>query len=160
MRYHIAQYLSIAALIALTSPVVAQESSRTQAGMLRCRTSASLGLVVGSHQKLTCRFDPSSGAPSERYTGYINRLGLDLGVVGGGVLSWAVLAPSQAVQRGVLAGKYVGASGEASLGVGVGANALVGGSKRSIALQPLSVEGQVGVNLALGVAGLTIRSVQ
>ena len=157
---HVSKIFAVAALIALSSPLAAQESSRAQVGMLRCRTSASLGLVVGSHQKLTCRFDPSSGAPSEGYSGYINRLGLDLGVVGGGVLSWAVFAPSQSVQRGVLAGKYVGASGEASLGVGVGANALIGGSKRSVALQPLSVEGQIGVNLALGVAGLTLRPIQ
>jgi hypothetical protein len=160
VSHPISQILSIAVLIALSSPLAAQESSRTQVGMLRCRTSASLGLVVGSHQKITCRFDSSSGAPSEGYTGYINRLGLDLGVVGGGLLSWAVFAPSQAVQHGALAGKYVGASGEASLVVGVGANALLGGSKRSVALQPVSVEGQIGVNLALGVAGLTLRSVQ
>jgi len=56
--------------------------------------------------------------------------------------------------------KYVGASGEVSLGLGVGANALIGDSQRSIALQPLSVEGQVGVNLAMGVAGLSLRSTQ
>jgi hypothetical protein len=84
-------------------------------------------------------------------------LGLDLGVTAGGVMAWAVFAPSTSVPHNALAGKYVGASGDLSLGVGVGANALIGGSHKTIALQPLSVEGQVGINLALGVAGMTLR---
>jgi Protein of unknown function (DUF992) len=75
----------------------------------------------------------------------------------GGVMAWAVLAPTNGVSPGALAGKYVGVSGDASLGVGGGANVLVGGSHRSVALQPVSVTGNVGINLALGVAGLTLR---
>jgi hypothetical protein len=88
----------------------------------------------------------------------IARVGLDLGFTGGGVLMWTVLARTKGLRRGALAGTYVGASGDIALGVGVGANALVGGTGRSIMLQPLSVSGQVGVNLALGVARLTLRS--
>jgi hypothetical protein len=90
-----------------------------------------------------------AGGPPENYTGYINRLGLDLGIKAGGVMAWGVFAPASGYHHGALAGKYVGGSGSASLGVGLGANALIGGSHRSIALQPLSVEGQVGVDLAL-----------
>ena len=135
----------------------ASAQQKSQVGMLTCKTSASLGLIVGSHQKLSCSFAPNSGTAPEYYSGTINRLGVDLGIKGGGVMAWAVLAPTNGVSRRALAGKYVGASGDASLGVGGGANVLVGGSHRSVALQPVSVTGNVGVNLALGVAGLTLR---
>ena len=91
------------------------------------------------------------------YTGTIGRLGLDVGITGGGRLFWGVFAPTSHVGYGVLRGTYVGASGNASLGLGLGANVLVGGSNRTISLQPLSVEGQIGINLALGVARLTLR---
>jgi hypothetical protein len=140
-------------------PLSAQQVGGTKVGVLTCRTSASLGLIVGSHQKLRCSFKPDNGAIPENYTGHVNRLGLDLGVRAGGVMAWGVFAPASGYHHGALTGTYVGGSGSASLGVGVGANALIGGSHRSIALQPLSVEGQVGVNLALGVAGLSLRSV-
>jgi hypothetical protein len=139
-------------------PLAAQQAGGTKVGVLTCKTSASLGLIVGSHQKLRCSFNPDNGGVPENYTGHINRLGLDLGVKAGGAMAWGVFAPASGYHHGALTGTYVGGSGSASLGVGVGANALIGGSHRSIALQPLSVEGQVGVNLALGVAGLTLRT--
>jgi len=148
---------SAAMLSAIAVPAVAQQSNQAKAGVLACRTSASLGLIVGSHQKLRCRFTPDAGGPPETYVGHINRLGLDLGVRAGGAMVWAVLAPTNGIHHGALAGTYVGASGSVSVGLGANANVLVGGSHRSIALQPLSVEGQVGVNLALGVAGLSLR---
>jgi hypothetical protein len=151
--------LGLALAAALMTPAVAQQSGGTKIGLLTCKSSASLGLIIGSHQRIRCSFAPDSGPP-EQYDGHINRLGLDLGVKGGGVTTWAVFAPVNGYHHGALAGTYAGASGSASLGVGVGANALVGGSHRSIALQPLSLEGNVGVNLALGVAGLTLRSVR
>ena len=94
---------------------------------------------------------------SYTYRGTIGRLGLDVGITGGGRLFWAVFAPTSHVGYGVLRGTYVGASGNASFGLGLGANVLVGGSNRTISLQPLSVEGQFGINLALGVARLTLR---
>lgn len=134
-------------------------SAGAKIGLLTCKTSASIGLIVGSHQKISCRYTPDGGGPPEDYAGYINRVGLDLGVTAGGIMTWGVVAPTRGLPHGALAGKYAGASGDISVGLGVGANALVGGSHRSFALQPLSVEGQVGLNLALGVAGLTLRSV-
>jgi hypothetical protein len=149
----------LALAAALAAPAMAQQSGGTKVGLLTCKSSASLGLIIGSHQKIRCSFTPDNGPP-ENYEGHINRLGLDLGVKGGGVMTWAVFAPVNGYRHGALAGTYVGGSGSASLGVGVGANALLGGSHKSIALQPLSVEGNVGVNLALGVAGLTLRSVR
>ena len=150
--------LAAAALMAAVTPGAAQQAGGTKVGVLTCKTSASLGLIIGSHQKLRCSFSRDNAGPPENYVGHINRLGLDLGVKAGGVMAWGVFAPTNGLHHGALAGTYVGGSGSASLGVGVGANALVGGSHRSIALQPLSVEGHVGVNLALGVAGLSLRS--
>jgi Protein of unknown function (DUF992) len=150
--------LATAVFAGITVPVAAQPANGTKTGVLSCRTSASLGLIVGSHQKLACSFTPDNGGSPERYVGHINRLGLDLGVRAGGALAWAVVAPTTGYHHGALAGKYVGASGSVSVGLGAGAHVLVGGSHRSFALQPLSVEGQAGVNLALGVAGLTLYS--
>jgi hypothetical protein len=149
--------LALALILSTCPPLAAQQAGGTKVGMLTCRTSASLGLLVGSHQKLRCSFKPDNGPP-ENYVGHINRLGLDIGVKAGGVMAWGVFAPTAGLHHGALVGKYIGGSSSASLGVGLGANALIGGSHRSIALQPLSIEGQVGVNLALGVAGLTLSS--
>lgn len=128
----------------------------TRAGVLSCQTSGSIGLVVGSRQRLRCRFTPDRGGRPENYSGRIGRLGLDVGITAGGALGWIVFVRTNRVGRGALAGTYVGGSGDISLGVGVGANALIGGSNNSVALQPFSIEGQVGVNLALGVAALTL----
>jgi len=149
--------IAAAALVALSAAPAL--SAGAKIGLLTCKTSASIGLIVGSHQKISCRYTPDGGGPPEAYAGYINRVGLDLGVTAGGIMTWGVVAPTRGLPHGALAGKYAGASGDISVGLGVGANALVGGSHRSFALQPLSVEGQVGLNLALGVAGLTLRSV-
>jgi hypothetical protein len=153
------KFLAAIVLLCAITPLSAQQTGGTKVGVLTCRTSASLGLIIGSHQKLRCSFSPDNAGPPENYAGHVNRLGLDLGIKAGGVMAWGVFAPANGLHHGALAGTYVGASGSASLGVGVGANALVGGSHRSVALQPLSVEAQAGVNLALGVAGLTLRSV-
>ena len=109
---------------------------------------------------MACRFTPERGGPAERYEATMTRVGLDLGITAGGVMNWAVYAPTHGIPRGALAGNYGGASADIALGVGVGANALIGGSQKSIALQPLSLEGQVGVNVALGAAGFRLRSVQ
>ena len=149
--------LVVCALGLLMMSLSGASAESTKVGMLTCKTSASLGLIIGSHQKIRCSFTPDAGGAPEYYVGHINRLGLDLGVTAGGVMAWAVIAPTKGISHRALVGKYVGASGDISLGAGVGANALVGGSHRSVALQPVSVEAQVGVNLALGVAGLTLN---
>jgi Protein of unknown function (DUF992) len=145
------------ALMAACCPSSAQPVGGVKVGVLTCRTSASLGLLLGSHQKIRCTFRPDNGATPDHYEGHINRLGVDIGIKTGGVMVWGVFAPTHGFHHGALTGKYVGASGSASFGLGLGANALVGGSHRSIALQPLSVEAQSGINLAVGVAGLTLR---
>ena len=105
---------------------------------------------------MSCVFAPDRPGPQETYTGSITRFGLDVGITGGGVMAWAVFAGTSA-GPGFLAGDYVGASADASIAAGLGANVLVGGSGRTVALQPVSVSGQVGLNLALGVADLHLR---
>jgi hypothetical protein len=150
--------LLLGLLLLTGNPAHAQGSSIRQ-GMLTCRTSASLGLIVGSTQRLACQFRANSGW-TQNYIGRMNRIGLDIGITAGGVMAWAVLGSSSAIQPGALTGRFVGASGDISLGVGAGANILIGGTAQSVSLQPLSLEGQVGVNLALGVAALTLTPVR
>ena len=140
------------------TPAYSQGSS-IRHGVLTCRTSASVGLIVGSRQRLRCQLKADNGK-IQNYTGTIGRLGLDVGVTAGGAMAWAVWASTANIPSGALAGDFVGASGDVSLGAGVGANVLVGGTRKSISLQPLSVEGQVGVNLALGVAKMTLTPVR
>jgi len=143
------------ALTLMAMPPVAQQPySRT--GMLSCSLAPTIGLIVGSYQAMRCEFRPERGVP-EYYSGTMNRIGLDLGITAGGQMAWAVFINAQGPVRGILSGTYVGGSGDIALGIGVGANVLLGGNNRSVALQPISLEGQVGLNLALGIANLQLR---
>jgi hypothetical protein len=148
--------LAVVAAVALPAPTMAQAPDRTKAGTLTCDISAGIGLIVTSKKDLTCMFTPSQPGPREVYTGSISKFGLDIGATAGGEMIWAVYAPSTR-KFGALAGRYAGASGEATVGAGVGANVLVGGSDRTVSLQPVSVQGQAGLNLAVGVAELNLR---
>ena len=150
----------IALAVTCVSPASAQTPPGTNVGALSCRMAPSIGLIFGSRQRMACRFAPSGPFPPEAYVGVMNNIGLDIGITAGGVLAWAVFAPSTGPMRGRLAGTFVGASGAIGVGVGVGANLLFGGTGRSIALQPLSLEGTVGINLSLGVSSLTLASAQ
>lgn len=134
----------------------AQEPRRTNVGRLTCRVGPGVGALIASRRRVACRFDASDGH-SERYSGAITRFGLDVGVTAGGVMRWIVLSRTRGMRTGALAGHYVGASADVSAGIGGGAKVLVGGSRRATMLQPVSVVAQVGVNLAVGVAGLTLR---
>jgi hypothetical protein len=143
-------------MVAFAASAFAQ-AQPIRVGGLTCIAAPRIGLVLGSRQNLRCVFRSNATGGHYNYAGTISRIGVDVGVTGGGRLLWGVFAPTSHVGYGVLRGTYVGASGNASFGIGLGANVLVGGSNRTISLQPLSVEGQVGVNLALGVARLTLR---
>lgn len=138
------------------APAHAQATQGAKVGVLTCKLSPSIGFIIGSRQRMSCRYVPDGGGPPEFYTGVMSNIGLDIGITAGGALAWGVIAPTSGPMHGALAGTYVGASGSVGVGVGVGANLLVGGSHRSIALQPLSLEGSVGINLSLGVSGLTL----
>jgi len=148
--------LAVVAAVALPVPTMAQGRDRTKAGTLTCDISGGIGLIITSKKEVTCMFTPSQPGPREVYTGSITKFGLDLGATTGGEMIWAVFAPSNR-RFGALAGNYGGASAEATVGAGVGANVLVGGSERTVTLQPVSVQGQAGLNLAVGVAGLELR---
>jgi len=152
-------------LLALTGAAFAvaiagPAEAAVKVGVLHCTVSPSIGFIIGGHQKLRCHFTPQEpGQPAGDYVGAINTVGLDVGVTAGGVLAWAVFAPTTGPFAGALAGLYYGASADAAVGVGLGANILVGGSGRTIALQPLSVEGEVAVDVTLGMSGLELRAV-
>jgi hypothetical protein len=157
MFRHLVAMVLVAFAVATVSPAGAQAPPPgTAGGTLTCKMAPSIGLILGSRQRLACRFIPNGSYPPEAYVGVMGTIGLDVGITAGGVLAWGVFAPAAGPMRGKLAGTYAGASGSVSVGVGVGANLLFGGTGRSIALQPLSVEGSVGVNLSLGVSSLTL----
>ncbi|MBB4018019.1 MULTISPECIES: DUF992 domain-containing protein [Chelatococcus] len=139
---------------AQSSPVRA--SPKTEVGRLACNVSGGVGFIITSQRALNCRFTDNRGR-TEQYVGTIRKFGLDIGATTGGVLVWAVAASTSRLGRGALQGEYAGASGEATVGAGVGANVLVGGSNRAVSLQPLSVQGQTGLNLALGVADMRLE---
>lgn len=152
--------VSALALVALALPTWTKaQPAWTQVGVLTCRLNPSIGFVIAGHQSMECNYQPAGPFPPQPYQGAFNMVGLNVGVTAGGVLSWTVFAPTTGVPAGALAGEYIGASGDVGIGVGAGANILIGGSGRSIALQPLSVEGSVAFNVAVGVSMLKLRAV-
>ena len=140
-----------------TIPADAQPR-RVQVGQLACSISAGIGLVVASQRNVSCNFQPDGGPP-EAYTGTITRIGVDVGFTTGGAMVWGVFADTNRY-AGMLSGTYAGATAEATVAAGLGANVLVGGSNHSVALQPLSVQGQVGLNVAAGVGALELHLAQ
>ena len=140
----------------LASFAAASAQERVRVGVLECRGGASIGFIVGSVTNLGCVLR-ADGMPEDRYVATIRKVGLDLGITQETALAWGVFAPVDRLGPGDLSGNYVGAQGSATLGVGVGGNVLVGGSNNSIALQPLSVQGQVGLNVAAGLESLELR---
>ena len=149
--------LAAAAVTMLASSIAgAYAQQRVQVGVLECRGGASIGFIVGSVTNLGCVLR-ADGMPEDRYIATVRKVGLDLGITQESALAWGVFAPVAQLGPGGLSGNYVGAQGSATLGVGVGGNVLVGGSANSIALQPLSVQGQVGVSVAAGLESLELR---
>ena len=147
----------LAAVSVVASIADASAQQRTvRVGVLECRGGASVGFVVGSVTNLGCVLR-ADGVPEDRYVATIRKLGLDLGITQETALAWGVFAPVDRLGPGDLSGNYAGAQGSASVGVGLGGNVLVGGSNNSIALQPLSVQGQVGLNVAAGLERLELR---
>ena len=147
--------IAVACLATMTVSATAQPR-QVRIGQLTCRLSAGVGLMVGSQRKVDCLLKGQPGEPDEQYTGTMARIGLDLGVTGGGVIVWTVFADTNRY-TGMLAGKYGGATAEVSVAAGLGANVLVGGSHRRVALQPLSLPGQVGLNIGAGIGELELH---
>ncbi|MES2028104.1 MAG: DUF992 domain-containing protein [Pseudomonadota bacterium] len=148
--------LGLAATTFVAASAQAQSPQTVQLGVLNCRGGASMGFVVGSVTNLGCVLT-NAGRPDQPYVATVRKVGLDLGITEQTALSWAVFAPVNYAGQGDLSGNYAGAQGSASFGVGLGANVLVGGSSNSIALQPLSLQGSTGLNIAAGLQSLELR---
>ena len=148
--------VAIAAMAAVGFAGAAQADSRVKVGVLTCDVEPGIGYLIGSSKDLTCWFKPSGGGKTETYQGSIKKIGLDVGFTAKTKIAWLVFAATKNTKKHALAGTYVGASSEATLGVGLGGNWLVGGSNKSFALQPWSIQGQVGLNYSLTWSALTL----
>jgi hypothetical protein len=158
MKAQSAVFASLAALAAMTA-FAAPASAQARVGFLHCAVAPGAGMVVTSARALDCTFTPSHPGPIERYVGMVTRYGLDLGVTGPGDIDWAVLAPTAILGPGALAGGYGGVGAVATLGIGGGAALLTGGNGLTTSLQPLSVHGQSGANVAAGIEGIQLAYV-
>ena len=157
MRKNPAVLVAAAALAvtALAPGTPARADATVKAGVLTCQVDSGWGFVFGSSRKLKCTYSGSGRV--ERYAGTISKFGVDIGYEQSGVIVWGVFAPTSDLGTGALAGSYGGATGGASVGVGAGANVLIGGSTKSISLQPLSIEGSKGLNVAAGIAAISLK---
>src|SRR5579883_545761 len=156
MTWKLCAAAAAVALMAGLSGQPASAQTGVKAGGLTCDVDSGWGFVVASTRDLRCTYVDNNGS-TERYTGHIDKVGVDIGYHGGGIVAWAVLSPTEKVGKGALAGTYVGVTGGAAVGVGATANVLVGGSNKTISLQPLSVEGLAGINVAAGIAQIVLN---
>ena len=154
-RLRLATILAAAVGLASAFATPASAQGGVAVGNLTCNVSSGWGLVFGSSRALNCTF-AGPGPRYEYYVGNIMKFGVDIGYTQGGVLIWTVVAPAANLAPGSLSGSYAGGTASATVGVGIGANALVGGSNNTIALQPLSLEGNSGLNVAAGIGAINL----
>jgi hypothetical protein len=146
--------LLAAAIMATTSEA---DTPKIAVGTLTCYGHGGVGLIFGSKETLRCEFTSAVTGRKRHYAATITKVGLDIGIKGDSTLIWTVLGSTTDLPGGALEGTYGGLTAGAAIGIGGNANALVGGSNQSVILQPVSVEGQTGLNISAGVAGLTLR---
>ncbi|HUN58551.1 MAG TPA: DUF992 domain-containing protein [Candidatus Binataceae bacterium] len=144
------------AITLITAGTARADQVKIKTGYLTCHEAAGWGFIVGSSHKLHCTYSSNKGR-TEYYTGSISKFGADIGYLKSAVILWAVAAPTTDLGRGALAGDYGGVQASVALGVGAGANVLVGGFHKSITLQPISVEGQNGLNVAAGIGAMSLH---
>jgi hypothetical protein len=144
---------------AQTGAGTSSDKGEVKVGYLSCHVASGWGIIFGSSRELDCSYTPAGGGEAENYKGDINKFGADIGYLQSGVILWQVLAPSNTIGKGALAGHYAGATAGATAGLGVGAHVLVGGMHSSISLQPVSIEGNTGLNVAAGVATINLEYV-
>lgn len=146
-----------AVLLAASSLLVGPaQAGGVKVGVLTCAVDPGWGYVIVSSKALNCNYVPNDGL-GERYFGTITKVGVDLGYTAGGTIVWNVIAPASDLGPGAIEGKYGGATAQATVGIGLGANVLVGGFDKSIALQPVSIESTTGLNIAAGVGAMNLR---
>lgn len=151
-------FLTLALASSMAVPLGSSaHASRIEAGVLTCNVDGGSGFVLGSRKEMDCTFDAIDGL-TETYSGVVKKFGIDIGSTDTAIVKWVVFAPTVEMETGALSGNYVGVSGEATVGVGLGANALVGGSNRSIALQPFSGQVQSGLNIAVGIGTMSLTA--
>lgn len=148
---------AVMSLVLVQSEPVQAQGSGVRVGYLNCQVARGVGFVFGMTRNLTCTYAPTSGT-AETYTGSIQQYGVNLGFIERGIIVWAVVAPTAQIEPGSLAGNYGGVAAGVAVGYGLGANALFGGSNSQFGLQPVSLEGMQGLNIAAGIAGLTLRA--
>lgn len=134
----------------------AKGKSGVNVGSLTCNVAGGMGFIFGSSKELNCLLARTDGV-AEAYTGTIRKYGVDIGFTKEGHIVWLVFAPGQ-IGQGALAGEYGGVSAAVAAGLGLGANVLLGGSNKQVSLQPVSVEGGVGLNVAAGVAEVSLKA--
>jgi Protein of unknown function (DUF992) len=146
---------AIAASLMIAAPASA---AGVKIGTLTCHVASGWGFIFGSSKDLRCVFHPNNGM-GEHYIGTVSKFGVDIGYTDSSVIVWGVFAPTTGPHRGALAGSYAGATASATVGVGAGANVLVGGFHRSITLQPVSISGSTGLNVAAGIGAISLKYV-
>jgi hypothetical protein len=137
-------------------PVIPAEAAGVKVGVLTCNVDGGWGYILGSSKGISCNYVPNDGY-GEHYFGTVSKIGVDLGYTSGGVIVWDVVAPTSDLMPGALEGGYGGVSAQATLGIGVGANVLLGGFDKSFALQPVSIEGNTGLNVAAGIGAINLK---
>ena len=150
--------VSMGVLMLATSPlfVVPAQAGGVKVGVLTCAVEPGWGKIIASNKELNCNYVPNGGQ-GEPYFGSITKVGVDIGYTSGGTMIWNVVAPASDLGPGALEGKYAGATAQATVGIGLGANVLLGGFDKSIALQPVSIEGSTGLNIAAGIGAINLR---
>lgn len=147
---------SLAVVAAIPAAPASAQGAGVRAGILTCQVASGWGFIFGSSRDLNCTYAPKPNA-NERYVGSVSKFGVDIGYTQSAVIVWAVIAPTSELVPGSLAGDYVGVTAGFAVGVGVGANALIGGNAKSITLQPLSIQGNEGLNVAAGIGAITLK---
>jgi hypothetical protein len=146
--------IAVAGALALAPAANAQSGPPT--GRLSCNVGPGLGLIITSQRPMECRFTPRRG-PVQRYLGVVRNFGLDVGKFGRSTMSWRVYGPYARAPKGALNGRYAGVTAGASAGVGGSGNVLVGGRDNKVTLQPVSLQGARGINVAIGVTGFELK---
>ncbi len=146
----------LCAAISLLAFAPTAQASGVKIGVLTCDVNGGVGFIIGSSKDADCVFKSARGHRVEHYRGRVGKMGVDIGITGQTILAWAVFAPGQ-LKNGSLRGSYAGVSAEATVGVGLGANVLIGGFKGGINLQPVSLQAQTGLNVAAGIGSLVLQ---